>query len=137
MWLDVKGSCDVVVPCSDRFPRQAFAKRSLSTPRNTNAEDVIQLVKNSPASTVKLAAFDIDGVPRGKYINKEKFASVAKNGLGFCSVVFGWDSAGTRSLTSIRLIIALADVLYDNTKEVGWHMGYADFPCSVDLSTFR
>jgi glutamine synthetase len=31
----------------------------------------------------------------------------------------------------------LLDVLYDNTKQVGWHMGYGDFDCKVDLSSFR
>jgi glutamine synthetase len=28
-------------------------------------------------------------------------------------------------------------VLYDNTKEVGWHMGYGDFDCSIDVNTYR
>lgn len=31
----------------------------------------------------------------------------------------------------------LLDALYDNTKEIGWHMGYADVPATVDLQTFR
>lgn len=52
---------------------------------------------------IKLAGVDIDGVFRGKYISQNKLKSALKNGIGFCSVVFGWDSA---------------DVLYDNTKTV-------------------
>ena len=42
--------------------------------------------------------------------------------MSFCSVVFGWDSN---------------DELYDNVKKVGWHMGYGDFDCKIDVNTFR
>jgi glutamine synthetase len=55
-------------------------------------------VQDSKHEVIKLAIIDIDGVPRGKYVNKDKFSSVAKNGLGFCSVVFGWDSQGKEIL---------------------------------------
>mmetsp|Transcript_17332 Transcript_17332/g.24076 ORF Transcript_17332/g.24076 Transcript_17332/m.24076 type:complete len:506 (-) Transcript_17332:52-1569(-) len=97
--------------------------RTMSTTKQgVDFENILNEVKNSPSDMVKLSAFDIDGVPRGKYLHKNKFASAAKNGSAFCSVVFGWDCA---------------DVLYDNTKKVGWHMGYADFPTTVDLNTFR
>lgn len=71
-----------------------FSRSARSFSTTPNVEDIVQLIKQSPSSTVKLAAFDIDGIARGKYISKDKFSSVAKNGLGFCSVVFGWDSAG-------------------------------------------
>jgi glutamine synthetase len=40
---------------------------------------------------VKLAGIDVDGILRGKLMAKSKFLSVAKDGFGFCSVVFGWD----------------------------------------------
>ena len=40
---------------------------------------------------IKLAGIDIDGVLRGKLVSKKKFLSVAKDGFGFCSVIFGWD----------------------------------------------
>jgi len=86
------------------------------------SQEIISMVEKSKHEFVKLAASDIDGIPRGKYVSKAKFLSAAKKGLGFCSVVFGWDSG---------------DSLYDNTKEIGWHMGYADLPCSVDLNTYR
>lgn len=42
---------------------------------------------------VKLAGIDADGVLRGKLISKDKFLSAIKSdGLGWCSVVFGWVS---------------------------------------------
>src|SRR5579883_3278508 len=81
---------------------------------------------------VKIGGFDIDGILRGKYVSREKFASVVKGGLGFCDVIFGWDSA---------------DALYDapsappplGTREsfTGWRTGYPDLQARVDLSTLR
>ena len=40
---------------------------------------------------IKLAGVDIDSVLRGKLVSKKKFLPVAKDGFGFCSVIFGWD----------------------------------------------
>jgi len=71
---------------------------------------------------VKLGAFDIDGALRGKYISVEKFWSAAESGLGFCDVIFGWD---------------IGDGLYDNVKFTGWHTGYPDAHCRIDLATYR
>jgi glutamine synthetase len=71
---------------------------------------------------VKVAGIDIDGVFRGKYISLDKFFSAAESGMGFCDVVFGWDSG---------------DVLYDNAKVTGWHTGYPDVLARIDLDTFR
>jgi glutamine synthetase len=71
---------------------------------------------------IKVGGFDIDGVLRGKYISPEKFSSAAEGGLGFCDVIFGWDSS---------------DLLYDNVQVTGWHTGYPDALAKVDLSTFR
>jgi glutamine synthetase len=71
---------------------------------------------------VKLGGFDIDGVLRGKYIALDKFWSAVESGLGFCDVIFGWDSA---------------DVLYDNVEITGWHTGYPDALARIDLDTFR
>ncbi|MCB9714570.1 MAG: glutamine synthetase [Myxococcales bacterium] len=70
----------------------------------------------------KIGVFDIDGVLRGKYVDRNKFLSVADKGFGFCDVVLGWDSA---------------DQLYDNATVSGWHTGYRDAPVSLDLSTAR
>jgi glutamine synthetase len=71
---------------------------------------------------VKVAVTDIDSILRGKYISLDKFASATEGGLGFCDVVFGWDSA---------------DVLYDNVTYTGWHTGYPDAHCKLDLDTMR
>jgi glutamine synthetase len=71
---------------------------------------------------VKVGGFDIDGILRGKYISPEKFSSAADGGLGFCDVIFGWDSS---------------DALYDNVRVTGWHTGYPDALAQIDLSTFR
>lgn len=60
---------------------------------------------------VKIGVFDIDGVLRGKYINRDKFLSALDKDLGFCDVVLGWD---------------LNDKLYDNTRFTGWHTAYPD-----------
>jgi len=71
---------------------------------------------------VKLGGFDVDGILRGKYVSLDKFWSVAEGGMGFCDVIFGWDSG---------------DMLYDNAEVTGWHSGYPDTHATVDLSTYR
>ncbi len=85
-------------------------------------KEVIQYVKAHPSGKVKVAIADIDGILRGKYISTEKFLSVIESGMGFCDVVYGWDSG---------------DVVYDNVQYTGWHSGYPDAPVSLDISTFR
>lgn len=70
----------------------------------------------------KVGVFDIDGVFRGKYMDRDKFESALRKGFGFCDVVLGWDSS---------------DALFDNTKASGWHTGYRDAPVSLDLATVR
>lgn len=71
---------------------------------------------------VKIGGFDVDCVLRGKYVSQEKFWSIVENGMGFCDVIFGWDSG---------------DVLYDTPGITGWHTGYPDTPAVIDLDTFR
>ena len=85
-------------------------------------EEIVNTVRNHPSGKVKLAVTDIDGVLRGKYISTEKFLSVVEGNLGFCDVIFGWDSA---------------DVAYNNGKVTGWHSGYPDANAKLDLTTFR
>ncbi|MES2286064.1 MAG: glutamine synthetase family protein [Bacteroidota bacterium] len=85
-------------------------------------KEIIEYVKNHPSGKVKLAITDIDGVLRGKYVSTEKFLSVINSNIGFCDVVFGWDSN---------------DVAYDNVGFTGWHTGYPDTPARVDIKTFR
>jgi len=83
---------------------------------------VDSLLRENNVTKIKVGGFDIDGVLRGKYISREKFDSAVEKGLGFCDVIFGWDSA---------------DVLYDNVRVTGWHTGYPDALARLDLSTFR
>ena len=71
---------------------------------------------------IKLAITDIDGILRGKYINKDKYKSVLKNGLGFCDVVFGWDSQ---------------DVLYEHDSYTGWAKAFPDAVVTLDATTLR
>src|SRR5437867_5189511 len=80
------------------------------------------LLSEHSITKIKVGGFDIDGVLRGKYISRDKFDSAAQTGLGFCDVIFGWDSS---------------DALYDNVKITGWHTGYPDALARIDLSTFR
>ena len=70
----------------------------------------------------KVAVVDIDGVMRGKYIDRAKFSSALKKGFGFCDVVLGWDSQ---------------DQLYDQGQVSGWHTGYRDAEVHLDLDTVR
>jgi len=100
---------------SARAPKQA---RHQPDP----VETTLRWLTDHGASQVKIAGVDLDGVLRGKYVSLDKFASVARGGLGFCDVVFGWD---------------LADDLYDNAQVTGWHTGYPDILARVDLSTAR
>lgn len=89
----------------------------------TNADALLDEVEASPADYVKVAIVDIDGILRGKYLDKGKFLSAARGeGFGFCDVVFGWDSS---------------DECYDNTTYTGWHSGYPDGAVRVDVSTMR
>lgn len=82
----------------------------------------LEYIQESNIQKIKVAVTDIDGILRGKYINKEKFLSAVQKGFGFCSVIFGWDCH---------------DSCYDNTKVSGWHNGYPDVNAKIDLNTFR
>jgi glutamine synthetase len=72
---------------------------------------------------VKLAGVDIDGVLRGKLVSKKKFLSVAKDGFGFCSVVFGWDMHDMTYFRELKI----------SNKE----NGYKDLVAKIDLSSYR
>ena len=80
------------------------------------AADAKTIVEQLGLSHVKVGAFDIDGVLRGKYMSREKFISALEKGFGFCDVVLGWDSY---------------DQLYDNVTFTGWHTGYPDAPVRI------
>ena len=90
--------------------------------RKSRIESLREEFKKSGIRKVKLGGFDIDGILRGKYLSLDKFWSSAEGGLGFCDVIFGWDSG---------------DQLYDNAQVTGWHTGYPDTKATIDLSTYR
>jgi glutamine synthetase len=87
-----------------------------------NKHQVIEYLKEKNIDHVKFAFADIDGILRGKVIHKQKFIDGLQDGYGFCDVVFGWDSS---------------DTCYENASITGWHTGYPDRPCRIDLDTFR
>ena len=72
---------------------------------------------------VKVAGVDIDGVLRGKLMAKKKFLSIAKDGFGFCSVIFGWDMHDMTYFRELKI----------SNKE----NGYRDILAIPDLSSFR
>lgn len=72
---------------------------------------------------VKVAGIDVDGQLRGKLIAKKKFLGIAKEGFGFCSVIFGWDMHDQTYFKELKISNA------DN--------GYHDLIAIPDLSTFR
>ncbi|HKA75194.1 MAG TPA: glutamine synthetase, partial [Xanthobacteraceae bacterium] len=80
------------------------------------AADAVRIVEERKLDHVKLGVFDLDGVLRGKYLNRDKFFSALENGFGFCDVVLGWDSN---------------DQLYDNVAFTGWHTAYPDAQCRI------
>lgn len=85
-----------------------------------NKDQIIERLQHE--KQVKFAFADIDGILRGKLIHRDKFLGGLKDGYGFCDVVFGWDSS---------------DALYDNVEVTGWHSGYPDKYCRIDLNTMR
>jgi len=87
-----------------------------------SAADAIAYVRERDLPYIRLGVFDIDGVFRGKYVNRDKFESAVEKGLGFCDVVVGWDSN---------------DQLYDNVKVTGWHTGYPDAEVRMVPDTMR
>jgi len=71
---------------------------------------------------IKFAITDIDGILRGKIISRKKFLKGLQEGLGFCNVIFGWDSN---------------DAVYNNSLISGWHTGYPDAMATIDSDTYR
>ena len=84
------------------------------------AEDIRLYIEQNNIRKIKLGVFDMDGVLRGKYISLDKFYSAVENGLGFCEVIFGWDSN---------------DELYEGPEATV--TGYPDTPAKIDLETAR
>ena len=72
---------------------------------------------------VKLAGIDVDGILRGKLVSKSKFLSIAGDGFGFCSVIFGWDMHDQTYFKELAI----------SNKE----NGYKDLLAIPDLGSFR
>ena len=75
------------------------------------AADAKKIVTERGLDYVKVGAFDIDGILRGKYMHRDKFFGALDKGFGFCDVVLGWDSN---------------DQLYDFSSLTGWNTGFPD-----------
>jgi len=93
---------------------------TLDLPRIT-ADDLPSLLAEDVS--VKVAGIDIDGVLRGKLMSKKKFLSVAAEGFGFCSVIFGWDLHDKTYFRELAI----------SNKE----NGYRDILAVPDLQSFR
>jgi glutamine synthetase len=91
-------------------------------PDRPDTDSILDGLRESDADYVKVAVTDIDGILRGKYLDKQKFLSATETGFGFCNVVFGWDAG---------------DECYDNVAYTGWQSGYPDAEVRIDLSTHR
>jgi glutamine synthetase len=85
-------------------------------------QQVLSELEKLDLPKIKVAITDIDGVLRGKYLHRDKFMGAARDGFGFCNVVFGWDAG---------------DICYDDAAYTGWHSGYPDALARVDLGTYR
>ncbi|PGG99421.1 hypothetical protein AJ79_08537 [Helicocarpus griseus UAMH5409] len=84
-------------------------------------ENLTAVLEND--TQVKLAGVDADGILRGKLVSKKKFLSIAQNGFGFCSVIFGWDMHDQTYFKELAI----------SNKE----NGYRDMVAIPDLSSFR
>lgn len=82
-------------------------------------KDIINQLKASPHNRVKIGVTDLDGVLRAKYLHRDKVLSALDHGLGFCNVIFGWDSQ---------------DTLYDHPSP---DSGFADLKATLRPGTLR
>lgn len=87
----------------------------------TQSKDLEELLRTD--SKVKVGGIDADGIIRGKLISKKKFLSIASDGFGFCSLVFGWDMHDQTYFKELKI----------SNKE----NGYKDLIAVPDLSSFR
>lgn len=90
-------------------------------PSTITAESLPDLLKDDLA--VKVAGIDVDGILRGKLMAKSKFLSIAREGFGFCSVIFGWDMHDQTYFKELAI----------SNKE----NGYRDLVAIPDLTSFR
>jgi glutamine synthetase len=94
----------------------------LDSSQITDFESAAAYVRESGHRNIKLAVTDIDGVLRGKYVSRDKFLSALEKGLGFCDVIFGWDSN---------------DELYAEDSYTGWRTAFPDAWARIDPTSCR
>jgi glutamine synthetase len=97
----------------------------MMNPRSVQSiADAKAIVDERNLEYIKIGLHDVDGILRGKYVNRAKFFSALDSGLSFCDVVLGWDSN---------------DQLYEKAgvTYTGWHTGYPDAPVRVVPSSCR
>lgn len=112
----------------------ADSNRTTETVTNLPALD--QWINREGIRYFKVGIFDIDGVMRGKYIDRNKLRSAVDKGFGFCDVVLGWDSQD--QLYNFDQSGAVGKQGNKKGVEVsGWHTGYRDATAQLDLSTLR
>lgn len=87
-----------------------------------NADALLARLDTHQITKIRLGTFDLDGILRGKYVSRDKFASAIENGMSFCDVLFGWD---------------MNDDLYDRESLTGWQTGYPDALARIDVDSFR
>lgn len=75
------------------------------------AADARQLIENRKLSHVTVGVFDTEGILRGKTLSRDKFLSALDAGLGFSSLLLGWD---------------INDRPYNHIAFTGGHTGYPD-----------
>lgn len=89
--------------------------------QDITAESLPKLLESD--TRVKLAGIDVDGILRGKLVSKKKFLSIAAEGFGFCSVIFGWDMHDQTYMRELTI---------SNAEN-----GYRDLLAIPDLQSFR
>ncbi|KAI9786314.1 MAG: hypothetical protein M1816_008055 [Peltula sp. TS41687] len=98
-----------------------MGRSSISRPTKATLETLPQVLEHD--RKVKVAGIDVDGILRGKLVAKEKFLSIARDGFGFCSVIFGWDMHDQTYFRELKI----------SNKE----NGYRDVIAIPDMASFR
>jgi len=106
-----------------KLTRLSTNKATMSAPAGSEVtlENIAQVLEHD--TKVKVAGVDVDGILRGKLISKKKFLSIAQDGFGFCSVIFGWDMHDRTYFKELKI----------SNKE----NGYRDILAIPDLRSFR
>ena len=85
-------------------------------------QEILTKLATTGCRKIKFAVCDIDGILRSKTIHFDKIKNNINREIGFCDVIFGWDSN---------------DECYSPNDFTGWHTGYPDQTCRLDSDTFR